>query len=352
MEKRSTITDVAAAAQVSTGTVHRALYGKPGVSDAVRQKIIAIAHEMGYQPNQVASSLKKKPLRIVVAFPAPAQDNRFFYGELWNGYRGFRREMQAYNCDLIESPFSCDGVNDFSLTMKRILRQYSGEIDGVITGGKMLANDLEMVNRLSQNEIPVVIISENAGDARCLCCVQSDHATDGRMAAELLTAQIPDGAGILMCAGDVLLPSNCENTAGFEQFLRENNKKNPLVRLYGFEETEGVPERVLDTLKNEPDIRGLYSVSARCTLYLAQAVEKLDLKGKVRLIGSDLYPESVRYLKEGIIDIIIHKNPHYQVTVGLKHLLSYLTRREEPALKDERLTSVIVCRSNVDKYLH
>ena len=132
----------------------------------------------------------------------------------------------------------------------------------------------------------------------------------------------------------------------------ENNKKNPLVRLYGFEETEGVPERVLATLKNEPDIRGLYSVSARCTLYLAQAVEKLGVKGKVHLIGSDLYPESVRYLKEGIIDIIIHKNPHYQVTVGLKHLLTYLTRREEPALKDERLTSVIVCRSNVDKYLH
>ena len=58
---------------------------------------------MGYQTNQVASSLKKKPLKIVVAFPAPVSDNRFFFGELWKGYRDFKKEMQFYNCQVIEA---------------------------------------------------------------------------------------------------------------------------------------------------------------------------------------------------------------------------------------------------------
>ena len=59
MGKKITINEVALAAQVSNGTVHRALNGKTGVSDAVRERIIKIAREMGYEPNIVASSLKK-----------------------------------------------------------------------------------------------------------------------------------------------------------------------------------------------------------------------------------------------------------------------------------------------------
>ncbi len=40
MEKRKTIVDVAEADQVSTGSVHRALYGKPGVSEELRKKLL------------------------------------------------------------------------------------------------------------------------------------------------------------------------------------------------------------------------------------------------------------------------------------------------------------------------
>ena len=45
-KKDVTIHDVAAAAGVSTGTVHRALYGKSGVSAAVRQEILRLSEEM------------------------------------------------------------------------------------------------------------------------------------------------------------------------------------------------------------------------------------------------------------------------------------------------------------------
>ena len=68
MEKRKTIVDVAAAAQVSTGTVHRALYGKPGVSEEMRKKILKIAWEMGYQPKsgKVTGSSGRKCSSITV----------------------------------------------------------------------------------------------------------------------------------------------------------------------------------------------------------------------------------------------------------------------------------------------
>ena len=64
---RVTINDVAEKAQVSVGTVHRAIYGKAGVSKVVRERILEIASELNYHPNRVASTLRKKPLNIVIA---------------------------------------------------------------------------------------------------------------------------------------------------------------------------------------------------------------------------------------------------------------------------------------------
>lgn len=351
MGKKITINEVALAAQVSNGTVHRALNGKTGVSDAVRERIIKIAREMGYEPNIVASSLKKKPLRVVVAFPGPTQENRFFYGELWNGYRTFYKELVTYNMEIIEAPYYNDEVNSFSNNLKTLMRQYQGDIHGVISGGKLLEKDILTVKRLIENEVPVVLVSEGQENLECLCSVQSEHWLDGQMAAELLTMQIPDESSILLCAGDVLLSSNCKNTEGFESFIKESGKKHRIIKIYGMEANDVVYKRVLDVLKNDDSIQGMYSVSARHSLVLAEAAEACGLEGKMRIIGSDLYPESVEYMKKGVIQFIIDKNPRKQAQVGLKRLMDYLIRKEQPLESNEYLASTIVCRSNLRKYV-
>lgn len=54
----ATVADVARRAGVSTATVSRALSGADGVSEAVRQRVIATARALGYRPNTVARSLR------------------------------------------------------------------------------------------------------------------------------------------------------------------------------------------------------------------------------------------------------------------------------------------------------
>ena len=77
MKKRVTIKDIAIEAGVSTGTVHRAIYGKKGVGKEVQKRIIDLCLKHGYRINTVASALKRGNLRIVAAFPAPEGKNRF-----------------------------------------------------------------------------------------------------------------------------------------------------------------------------------------------------------------------------------------------------------------------------------
>lgn len=74
--KSVTIHELAKAAGVSIASVSRALNGKPGISDALRARILALCEEVNYQPNLMAKRLISgaKP---VVALCMPSAPHEF-----------------------------------------------------------------------------------------------------------------------------------------------------------------------------------------------------------------------------------------------------------------------------------
>ncbi|MCH7231473.1 LacI family transcriptional regulator [Glycomyces sp. L485] len=74
MTRRPTIADIARAAGVSKGAVSYALNGRPGVSAATRERILAIAADMGFVPNRAARSLSVSSAQTVgIALRRPAR---------------------------------------------------------------------------------------------------------------------------------------------------------------------------------------------------------------------------------------------------------------------------------------
>ena len=60
-----TIKDVAVQAGVSVASVSRALAGQPGVSEALRRRVLLAARELDYQPDQVARSLRRRQSNLI-----------------------------------------------------------------------------------------------------------------------------------------------------------------------------------------------------------------------------------------------------------------------------------------------
>ncbi|WP_237759961.1 LacI family DNA-binding transcriptional regulator [Arthrobacter alpinus] len=91
---RVSIDDVAARAEVSTATVSRALRGLPKVKPATRERVLAVAREMGYVPSPSATRLatgRTKTVGVLVPFI-----DRWYFA---NALEGIDQELrkQGYN---------------------------------------------------------------------------------------------------------------------------------------------------------------------------------------------------------------------------------------------------------------
>lgn len=118
--EKVTIYDIARQAGVSTTTVHKALHGQKGVSDAKRQEILLLAQNMNYARNTAAQNLARKELRIGVVAEVC---NREFGSSIINGIK-----------------FALDQLKDSKLT------GYFGHLENSLSRPRVLADFRDMLN--------------------------------------------------------------------------------------------------------------------------------------------------------------------------------------------------------------
>ncbi len=86
--QRVTIRDIAKRAGVSKGAVSYALNDRPGISDGTRERILAIAAELGWYPNHAARALsasRANACGLVLARPARTLALETFFSEFFAG---------------------------------------------------------------------------------------------------------------------------------------------------------------------------------------------------------------------------------------------------------------------------
>jgi DNA-binding LacI/PurR family transcriptional regulator len=149
---RITIKDIAKRAGVSKGAVSYALNGRPGVSDDTRDRILAIANELGWYPNRAARALSAARVDacgLVLARPARTLALEPFFMEFISG---------------VESAFASHSI---ALTLQlvrdvheeiAVYRRWFGEhrVDGVLVVDLRL--DDPRVDELVRLGLPAVVV--------------------------------------------------------------------------------------------------------------------------------------------------------------------------------------------------
>jgi LacI family transcriptional regulator len=313
---------IAEMANVSIGTVDRALHGRGGIKDATRKRILQIAQQIGYSPNLAARALSvaKSRVRIGVCIP---KEIHFFYDQLWGGVLDEEHHLEQVGVEFENRPVQTLGEGDIEV-FKELVESH---VDGIVLTAGSPKQLTPLINEAEANGVRVVCVSTDAPDSRRSSIVCVEPHLNGSLAGELMGKCVPCGSKVAVVAGMLSTEDHRKKTDGFsEGFLRHCPEGKIVSVVEGHEDEDESFEKTSDLLGRFPGLNGLYVNTVNC-LPVCRALGTRGFEGKVKLITTDLFAEMAPYFQKGIITASIYQHPYRQGQIAVRLLADYLTNK-------------------------
>lgn len=269
------IRDVAELANVSVTTASRALNGTGRVSEQTRQRVRDAAHEIGYQPNELARQLKggaSATLGVIV----PNLTNPFF-PEL---VEGIQSKAEQYGYAILLAPTHGDRAG----IVKSLRQMRSRQVAGIVVVDNSL-DDSTLVDALGKTGY--VALDRKIKDSH-RAWISSDHFAGARKATEHLIDLGHER--IAHIAGPQHIQVAHERLQGYRHALDRAGipYDEALVADADFSEDAGytATERLLD---HGADPTAIFAVSDLTAIGVMRALDshRLDIPHDISLIGFD-----------------------------------------------------------------
>ena len=341
MKNRVGIKQIAEVANVSIGTVDRALNGRSGISKATRQRVLRIAEELLYQPNLAARVLSKgrSNLRIGVCVP---REIHFYYDYLWEGILSEARRYSQMGVEFLNRPAPALGEGDDEL-----LRGFLKDgVQGIILTPGNPDAITPLINEAEEKNVRVVCVTTDAPLSKRSSIISGEPKLAGGMAGELMAKFVPPGAQVAIITGQLYTEDQRKKTEGFSESFPKYCEEGKIAAVVEAHEDEDECFcKTFDLLGEVAGLAGIYVNTANC-LPVCRAIGARKLAGKVKLITSDLFPDLVPYFEKGTISASIHQRPHRQGQLAVRRLLDNLLQNT-PFTKNNFLNPGVVLQSNI-----
>lgn len=151
MKKKVRLSDIGAKLGVSTVTVSKAVSGQKGVSDSLREKILNLAQEMGYEPPSKDIKVKKERGFTIGVLIAGRYLDEYdsFYLQM---YRQVSERAISKSCFAVMEQI--DSVAEKQLIIPSMIKEE--KVDGIIVLGKLAWNYLDFLNENSP--VPLIYL--------------------------------------------------------------------------------------------------------------------------------------------------------------------------------------------------
>jgi len=340
-KRRSGTHLIADIAQVSRGTVDRALHGRGGINEATRQRILKIAKQIGYKPNLAARALSanRATAKIGVCIP---REIHFFYDQLWNGVLEEEERVSQSGVEFINRPIQSLGKGDAKVFQELM----ASGVDGIILTAGNPKKLIPLIDKAETKGIRVVCVDTDASESRRSSVVYVEPYLSGCVAGELLGKLVPPGSKVAVEAGMLMAEDHRRKAEGFsETFPKHCLGGQVAAVIEGHEDEEESFQKTLGLLRRIPELAGIYDNTVNC-LPVCRALGAGKLEGKVKLITTDLFLEMSPYFKKGTISASIYHQPYRQGQIAVRLLVDNLISKVKfpPTV---RLSPAVVMLSNL-----
>ena len=346
---RIRIKDIAQMANVSPGTVDRVIHNRNGVSDATRKRIENIIEEYDYQPDIIAGALASgKSYRILVCMPAVVYAHAFWkFPE--TGVERALDEMEHFDITVDYLRFDQHSKKDF---MEKIGSAEISSYDGVLFAPVFTEESSVFIRRCSEAGVPCILFNSRIEETEIDGFIGQDAFQSGFLSGRLMSYGLPPEKDLLI-VNLSLRKDNYQHIIkrerGFRSYFEEHSDR--VSNLVSINISGGNYEDVAEEIDRKMDsmnIAGIFVTNSRVHLVARYLAERGFMR--MRLIGYDLLPESIEYLKREYIDFLISQSPEEQAYIGLRQLFNKAVLKK--SIPREVLLPIdILTKENIDYYL-
>jgi len=339
--KRIGVREIAKLANVSPGTVDRALHGRKGITESTRQRILAIAESMGYQPDLAARALSvgRAPVLIGVCIP---REIRHYFDHVRDGIETEARRFERLGVQVFYRPTERLGLEEAA----RATELLGMDIDALI----ITPGDPEVltpiINEAEDKGVRVICVDSDARMSRRSSAVTVNAEVCGALAAELLAGVLPAGAEVAAVTGMLAIEDHAKKTEAFRRTYSASSAGPGAIEVIeAHEEEEEAFQKCFDLLTRRSEIAGLYVSTANC-LPVLRAVCARGLSGKIKVITTDIFEAMTTYFDKGTIFASIHGRPFAQGEIAMRLAVDHIVNGSAlPQTYD--LLPHVVMRSNL-----
>lgn len=178
-KKRTTIKDIADILKISAAAVSKALHDDPRISSKTKEAVRKVAKELNYQPNHLASALRRGKSNLVGVI-VPRTNSNFFSSVIQNMEEVLNKE--GYNIIMTQSNESfkkeCDNIDTLLFT----------QVDGIIASMANETISLDFYEKIKSKGIPLILFDRGENDLNVDYIGIDDYASS-HMIVEHLIAQ-------------------------------------------------------------------------------------------------------------------------------------------------------------------
>ena len=145
--RRSSITDLAVALQLSPSTISRALSGHKDVSEATKARVRALAAELHYQPNQLAAALRRGHSKMLGVLVPHIQGH--FFPEVVHGIT-VAASKAGYQVLI------CQSNEDVQQERQHLELFLNAQVEGILVSMAKTTQDFSHFEQVRAQQVPLV----------------------------------------------------------------------------------------------------------------------------------------------------------------------------------------------------
>jgi LacI family transcriptional regulator len=339
--KKAGIQEIARLANVSIGTVDRALHGRDRISDRTREHILRIAQRLGYKPNLAARALSvgRAVLRIGVCIP---REIHYYFDQLRDGILAEARRFESLGVEVLYRPTERLGVQE----VERVSEAVNDEIRILIITPGDPQGLTPSINEAEKRGIRVICVDTDAPKSCRSSVVCLNVEVGGRLAAELMSKFVSPRSDVAVITGILQVEAHRKKTESFcESYHQFCQGGRVLEVAEAHDDEEEAFQKCSAMLKKYQSLAGLYVSTGNC-LPVCRAIDAHGLSGQVKLITTDMFGEMIPFFENGTIFASIDGRPYLQGQIAIRMAVDHIVHGS-PLPPSRYLAPQIVMRSTL-----